>query len=266
MIPLLLLCALARQDDWYCEKCRKTVPDSDVKKTMCREPHGDIVHKKDCTAWRHLTCRGEVQAMSGRCGKCGKEVAAKDAKVMACADPHPMTHVQNCVKPRHVGCRGEIEPGAGEPAWKGLAAAPLEWDDDAFKGPAFFLSPEKEAKDRAKGGGAIAADAEVYVYALLGWSGNGADPLRAATVDVGIDAKSKSVRVIVTYVAWEKRPDAGTADMKFVGFRSKLGKLAAGEWTLHVFERTASCPAPGKEPTKVSEAASRTKLAFKIGK
>lgn len=60
MKTIALFALLILQDKtWHCPGCKKDVPASEVKLSLCQEPHDKIVHVRDCRAYRH-TCRAEV--------------------------------------------------------------------------------------------------------------------------------------------------------------------------------------------------------------
>ncbi len=212
MKMLLLLAFLLVQDpSFYCPSCKKDVPADEVKVMPCSEPHGDIIHKKNCSVLRHTKCRAEAEQKG----------------------PTRLTS-EAC---------GNVDMNA---AAAFLASGGKE------------LMKRFEAARDAKPAAALSAKDDVVAVAILGPSGNGADPLRAATARFSWDAEKRIVHVVITKVEWEKGPDVGTQDFTVVGFSANVGKIAAGDVKFIVWEETAKSAgpkAPVKETTKPKKVA-----------
>ena len=177
-----------------------------------------------------------LQDKGWNCPGCKKDVAASEVKLQLCREPHDMiTHVQDCRSLRHT-CRAEVTP---------VIVAPIKAENPGVmldKG-ALFVATDADAA--LKGKPALAAGKPAHLYVLLGASGNGADPLRAAHARADYDAKSRTVRVVITTVQWTDPPDVGTTDMCWVGWRFPLGKLV-------VFREVETALKPGAKPTSTS--------------
>ncbi len=216
MKTLFLLGVLlpAQDPTWHCPTCKKDVPADEVKAAPCREPHGDIIHKKNCAVPRHTACRTEVERKG----------------------PAPLAS----------------EP-CGDLGMNAAASFLADGDEGLMK--------RFEAARDGKTAAELSAKEDLVAVAILGPSGNGADPLRAAKARFSWDAEKRIVHVVVTKVEWEKGPQVGTQDFTVIGFRAKVGRIAAGEVKLIVWEETAKSAAPNApvkettKPKKVAESA-----------
>ncbi len=203
-----------------------------------------------------------VQDPVWHCPSCKKDVPAGEVKVMACMEPHgDIIHGRACDVERHTVCRAELQRQGPKPL-KSEACGDLEMD----AAPS-FLAHERDAMTRfaaARDGKAapdLKADADVLAIVILGPSGSGADPLRAAKVRFSWDADARTVHAVVTRVEWENAPEVGTMDFTVVGFRANVGRVAAGDVKFVVWEETAKSAAPGapvKETTKPKKTSEQT--------
>jgi hypothetical protein len=184
-----------------------------------------------------------AQEKSWNCPGCKKDVPASEVKLQLCQEPHDkILHKKDCSSMRHT-CRAEVTP---------VIATPLKAENPGVTpdGGGLFIATDAAAVLKGKPG--LEAGKAAHLYVLLGASGNGADPLRAAHARADFDGKTRTVRVVITTVQWEKGPDVGTTDMCWVGWRFPLGKLDAGDVKLVVFREVETAPRPGAKPTSTS--------------
>jgi hypothetical protein len=187
-----------------------------------------------------------LQEKTWHCSKCDKDVPAAEVKVLLCKDPHNIVHVRDCSAMRHTVCRAEVTPILGIEL---KAESPNVTPDTR----ALFLASDGAAEGSLKGKSVpLTAGKDAHVYVLLGLSGNGADPLRAASARADYDARARTVRVILRTVAWAEPPQVGTADACWIGWRFPLGKLDAGDIKLVVFEEVANSQRPGTPVKSIS--------------
>ncbi len=203
-----------------------------------------------------------VQDPVWHCPVCKKDVPATEVKVMSCKEPHgDIIHVKACTVERHVVCRAEVQRQGPKPL-KAEACGQLD-----MNAAASYFAHEGDAMTRfeavrdGKAAPELKADADLFAVVILGPSGNGADPLRAAKVRFSWDADARTVHAVITRVEWEDPPQVGTADFTVVGFRANIGRVAAGDVTFVVWEETAKSAAPNapvKETTKPKKTSEQT--------
>lgn len=267
---LFLILPLAPQDgDLECAKCGKIVSESETElKGHTPGPHA---HPGPCR-WRvHNHCDGRVRQpvyCDGTCHDrkmCGRMI--KTCTEAGCGNRMPCMcskMCRECAKENNVcaRCGRRVE----QDSWDELKVE----DFRLVKAPKLtknrmrvYLGTEEDAKKRAKAH--LEDDKEeieklppvqskdaAVLYAIWGWSGSGLDAMRRTKVTVEYDEKKKRFRVTYTRVKYESTEGAGgTADMQFVGFQSKVGKLAEGTYRVEVFEVPLTYATPAdKEPEK----------------
>jgi hypothetical protein len=189
------------------------------------------------------------------CPGCKKNVPASEVKFGLCQEPHDkIVHVKDCRAFRHT-CKAEVKP---------VIAAPIKAENPGVNSEkaGIFVATDAEAVLKGKPG--LEAGKTAHLYVLLGGSGSGADPLRASRARVDYDAKTKTVRVIITSVVWKHPPEVGTADYCYVGWRFELGKLEAGDVKVVVFNEVETAEKPGAKPTSTTEPDFTRDLTFSV--